>query len=105
MRVYCCCGAWLLCVVRCTRHVNQVMELTDACSAKAKQDKLCGNSRYHAAGDRKGRAETKRATGRFLLGCPHLILLSMATMPAAHGHERYGYAYLMMAGECWCSAG
>ena len=74
------------------------MDLVDLCSDRAKQDKMCGNSSYHAAGDRKGRAEDKRVTGRFLLGCPHLVLFSMATMPAAYGHERYGYAYLMMAG-------
>lgn len=80
------------------------MDLMELCSDKAKQDKLCGSSSYHAAGDRKGRAANRRATGRFLLGCPHLLLLRMATMPAAYGHERYGYAYLMMAGEwllCW----
>lgn len=79
------------------------MDLMDLCSDRVKQDKLCGNSSYHAAGDRKGRADGKRVTGRFLMGCPHLVLLSMATMPAAYGQERYGYAYLMLSGEHSCT--
>jgi len=73
------------------------MELVDRCSDKAVQDKWCGNSTYQAAGDRKGRAANKLVTGRFLMGCPHMLLLKMASMPAEHGHERYGYAYMMMA--------
>jgi hypothetical protein len=72
------------------------MQLVDCCGDKA-QDKLCGNSTYQAAGDRRGRAANKLVTGRFLMGCPHMLLLKMASMPAEHGHERYGYAYLMMA--------
>jgi hypothetical protein len=95
------------------------MDLMDACKGsndkKTPQDKLCGNSSYQAAGDRQGKAANSFATGHFLMGCAHMLVLKIASMPATYGHERYGYAWLMMACEsnqcsmravffCACSA-
>lgn len=91
------------------RHTKDMVELLSNAAAKSgsgkvQQDKLCGNSKFFAAGDRAASAKGKVLSGRFILSCSHLMVLRMVNMPAAFGGERYAYAYIMAAGEFYSSS-
>jgi hypothetical protein len=84
------------------RHVQGVLNLIQQASGKGGkeplQDKLCGHSRFVAAGDRAGRAAGKDINGRFITSCSHQLVVRMLNMPSKFGGERYAYAYIMAAG-------
>lgn len=77
------------------------MQLVQAAGGKdaKSQAKLCGRSSFHAAGDRATSTPGRLLSGRFILGCSHLLILRAANMPAKFGGERYAYPVLMIAGE------